>query len=292
MKYLDEFDCRFIDENCPDELVPVFITKTQRKYFDMHRIVKNIYSLAERTMGQKIDKHTTIGRIVDKESEKDEYLFVYYSTVEERAAVNNERQRLMYLNCSNPQPKGTVCCSFNDKNQPIDAFSMPIGKIKSDKDVNKIIDDIKEYLAESIRLHAIPDGKNTYLVSVCCGNETGRGNRIAQFREARILIQAALLKNFTDEEILFCDANGNDYQQGEQRAIITELADAKPKYVGKTLVLLPNYLAALQSANDPNNKLTNIKNALANAQKNAKNTLAKEQTSELAKEQNNAPAKE
>ncbi len=292
MKYLDEFDYRFIDENCPDELVPVFITKTQRKYFDMHRVVKNIYSLAERTMGQKIDKHTTIGRLVDKESEKDEYLFVYYSTIAERAAVNDEKQRLMYLNCSNPQPKGTVCCSFNDKNQPIDAFSMPIGKIKSDKDVNKIIDGIKEYVAESIRLRAIPDGKNTYLVSVCCGNETGRGNRIAQFREARILIQVALLKNFTDDEILLCDANGNDYSQDKQREIISELAKAKPRYVGKTLVLLTDYLSEFQSINDPNNKLTNIKNALENIQKNAKNALAKEQNSELAKEQTNTPAKE
>lgn len=289
MKYLDEFDYRFIDENCPDKLVPVFITKTQRKYFDMHRIVKNIYSLAERTLGQKIDKHTTIGRIVDKESEKDEYLFVYYSTVEERAAVNDEKQRLMYLNCSNPQPKGTVCCSFNDKNQPIDAFSMPIGEIKSDKDVNKIVGGIKKHVAESIRIHATPDGKNTYLVSICCGNETGRGNRIAQFREARILIQAALLKNFTDDEILLCDANGNNYSRDEQRKIISELAKTKPKYAGKTLVLLHDYLVALQNENDPNNKLTNIKNALANAQKNA---LAKEQNSELAKEQTNTPAKE
>lgn len=228
MKYIDKYDLQFISENCPQNLVPAFIIKEPQYGPNLHRKVKTFYKYAERELKHKISLHTAKekfvipkivnGKEIPNKYAKNEYVYVYYATLQEREAIYRKKHQLMYLYLKQRLPIGTVCCSFNDNNEPINAFSIPLGKVTSDKDVPQLTAILQDCLTDGVYIHAISnDDKHYDLALTTYGSTQNFDFSLKQINRAHIDIQKALLQQYSDDEIIICDKNGNDYRKETQR---------------------------------------------------------------------------
>lgn len=226
MKNIDEIDYQFIRDNCPDGMVPVLIIKTAstRQNAELHEKVKHLYKVVARSLKNDLIRHLARKKIVEPDYNKDELVYVYYMSPEERAAFNAEKHRLVYFNYSYPQPESTVCCSFNDKNRPVNAFTIPIAKIKTDKDVSAVADELRQYLAKEVNLYVNHAGNNGYEISFSARNSSSCS--IPHLKKSHLLLQLALLETFDNSELTLCDMCGNDYAQDKQREIVETLFSA------------------------------------------------------------------
>lgn len=241
MKKIDEIDYQFIRDNCPDGMVPALIIKTAstRQNAELHEKVKHLYKVVARSLQSDLIRHLARKKIVEPDYNKDELVYVYYMSPEERAAFNAEKHRLVYFNYSYPQPESTVCCSFNDKNRPINAFTIPIAKIKTDKDVSAVANDLRQYLAKEVNLYVNHMGDNCYEISFSARNSSSCS--IPHLKKSHLLLQLALLETFENSELTLCDMVGNNYAQDKQRKIVETLFDACT--TPKKLFSLQKYLA-------------------------------------------------
>ncbi len=242
MKHIDAIDTRFIEENCPKDLVPAFIVKSSKKPFDVHKKIMIVYAKAEQALGYKFPKHSTTQKIVNLKHKKDEYVSVYYTTAAERAALYDEKHRLMYFKFTNNDFLDTVCYSFNNKNEPIDTMSIPVGKIKSSKDVTKITDNMRKYLVQDCFLRVTPTSENTYELAFLAARS--KDCSIGEIKKACLEVQTALFKEFSSNELTLCDANGNDYLKTKQRKIVADLYKNCLTNHRKHLFRLPEFLTA------------------------------------------------
>ncbi len=244
MKKIDEIDYQFIRDNCPDGMVPALIIKTAstRQNAELHEKVKHLYKVVARSLQNDLIRHLARKKIVEPDYNKDELVYVYYMSPAEREAFNAEKHRLVYFNYSYPQPESTVCCSFNDKNHPINAFTIPIAKIKTDKDVSAVANDLRQYLAKEVNLYANHMGDNCYEISFSARNSSSCS--IPHLKKSHLLLQIALLETFDNSELTLCDMVGNDYAQDKQREIVETLFNACT--TPKKLFSLQKYLTNLK----------------------------------------------
>lgn len=271
MKNIDDIDYRFIEENCPKNLVPALLIKTPNQKFaaDLFVKIKRTLAFAECTLGRRITRNIAKGRLIDKRYEKNEYVIVYYMTPEEKAVFNTEKHRLMYFGYSNPQPPTIVCCSFDDKNEPIDTLTIPLGEVRSDKDVPKILDNMRKYLAKNVLLHCTPLDDNSFSISFSAQYDTH--STILSIKKSRGLMQAALLNTFENSELTLCDINGNNYPQKSQQFIVDDQNNSTTKSWPRKLFLLPEYLAFCNGTSTKvQRKALRDNNATANASQSDK----------------------
>lgn len=224
MNNIDQFDLEFINDNCPQGKVPVFFVKGDMKNSGLHKTIKEIYQQVGNKIGRKIPCLPAVDEIIVEKEHKDNYVWVYYATPEERDLLRNEKHRLMNLNFREKISTSTSCFSFNDKGEYNDAFRIPLGKVKTIKDVHKIANQIKEsILLNEAFIRVVPRGNNDYALYFSAFTPKSRmGFCIRDLTKAHAQVQLALLDNFENHELDLCDFNGNYYNVEDERAVVQD----------------------------------------------------------------------
>lgn len=229
MDIIDQYDLEFINEHCPEGQVPVFFVKGKIKNVGLHKKIKEIYHHVSLKMGHRIPCLPAIDEIVVEKAKKDNFVWAYYATPEERELLRAEKHRLMNLNFRERFSIHTSCFSFNDNGESSDAFRMPLGKLTTTKDIKESIEHIKNtFLTNDAYISAIPDGKNNYTLCFSAFQNIGKNSiNILSLTTAHARLQLELMKEFEDCKLALCDTNGNYYDSKKAKKMIAEKASTQ-----------------------------------------------------------------
>jgi len=226
MNNIDKYDLEFINDHCPQGQVPVFFVKGDIKNSGLHKAIKIIYQQVSTKAGHKIPCLPAIDEIVveNDNERKDDYVWAYYATPEERTLLRKEKHRLMNLNFRERFSSSTSCFSFNDKDECNDALRIPLGKVKTIKNVHQIVDKIKGSMQlNETFIRVSPRGDNDYALYFSAFPANSRaGFCIGDLKKAHALVQLALLDEFENHELDLCDFDGNYYNAENERAVVEE----------------------------------------------------------------------
>ncbi len=228
MNNLDQYDLEFINKNCPKGQVPVFAVKGEIKNVGLHKKIKELYLRAGNKIGHRIPCSPAIDEIIVEKAHKDNYVWAYYATPEERDLLRSEKHRLMNLNFRERFNMHTSCFAFNDKGEYNDAFRIPLGKVKTLKDVNQIVNQIKDTLSLNEAFIVVaPRGDNDYALYFSAFTPNSKtGFPIHYLAKAHAQAQMALLDKFENHELDLCDFNGNYYNVDDEKAVVENKINA------------------------------------------------------------------
>ncbi len=221
-----ESDYQFIVEHCPNNLVPTFFIRESYNFPEMHKVVKAIYRKAELELDRNIPIRMFREILPNQPRRGGGHLIAYYATPQDRAVMYKYKYKLMTFYAKQTALTPTFCYSFNDKNEPVDTLSVPIGKVTSKRDVNKIVDDLQQFMYKGAVLRTREDGDGSLnIVLLLFPSHIAT---IASLASSHGVIQTVLLDIFGERELSLCDINGNVYPKDQQREHIALNAPETP----------------------------------------------------------------
>lgn len=222
MDNIDQYDLEFINGHCPEGQVPVFYAKGKRKDLGLHIKIKELYRLVGSKMGHRIPCLPVIDEIVVVKAKKDNYVWAYYATPEERDMLRAEKHRLMNSNFREKFSIHTSCFAFNNDGESNDAFRIPLGNLKTNEDITDKFEQIKKSLnTNEVHIYAVPNNDGEYVFSFSAFSTPGKAKLvISDLNAAHARIQLELLKGFKDYDLNLCDTNGNYYDKQNVKPII------------------------------------------------------------------------
>ncbi len=223
---IDIYDINFINKNCPEGKVPVFLLKSEEKNSIIHKEIRALFKRVGKSMGHHIPDLPVSEEIVVNKIDKDDLVSVYYATPEERDLIREQKNRIMNINNREMIALRTSCFAFNDKGDYNDAYRIPLAKIKTDKNIKEIIDQIKMPPSANITLfNILPLKANEYLLSFSSFTPSRRSIDITKLKNFHARFQLKLLDHFANNEIVLCDHNGNYYDTKDIRALLEKTRD-------------------------------------------------------------------
>ena len=229
MDIIDQYDLEFINTHCPEGQVPVFFVKGKTRDLGLHAKIKTIYRQISNKIGHHIPCLPAIDEIIVDKAKKDNYVWAYYATPEERDLLRAEKHRLMNYNYRENFSIHTSCFSFNDKGESSDAFHMPLAKIATTFNIDKEIEKIRKNFI-SYNEHIVVKKVNnlTYQIFYSVYSKNGKdGLNITKLTTKHANLQLKFLEQFNDSYIDFCDIAGNYYNFSEAKSIMTQKATAQ-----------------------------------------------------------------
>lgn len=210
-----ESDYQFIVEHCPNNLVPTFFIRESYNFPEMHKVVKAIYRKAELELDRNIPIRMYREILPNQPRRGGGHLIAYYATPQDRAVMYKYKYKLMTFYAKQTALTPTFCYSFNDKNEPVDTLSVPIGKVNSKRDVNEILDDLQQFMYKgaTLRTRENDDGSLSIVLLLFPSHIA----TIASLASSHGVIQTVLLDIFGETELSLCDINGNVYPKDQQR---------------------------------------------------------------------------
>ncbi len=234
MNNLDVYDLEFIYKNCPEGEVPVFVIKGKLKEAVLHQKIKQIYLEVGNKLGRHIPWAPVTHKIIVDKAHKNDYVYAYYATPVERDLLRGEKHRLMNLNFREKISITTSCFAFNDQGESSDAFHIPLGKIKTTKDIDKIVNKIQRKKVSSIKTYVklIQRDENDYVLTFSAFTPNSRkGYDIGKLKYAHACLQLELLKHFENYELELCDTDGNYYVADDMKTFVEEKRNSTNYYL-------------------------------------------------------------